>query len=159
MKFATADLCDQHGDKVRVALPLFTDYGGEQSFHGAVSTVRVFEDNTLVRSALEEQGNGRVLVVDGGGSLRCALVGDVLAKLAQDNGWKGIIVFGCIRDCAVIATIRIGLKALNSSPRKSTKKGAGERDTPVMFAGVTFAPGSHVYADADGILVTDQPLL
>ncbi|OGT32342.1 MAG: hypothetical protein A2W28_05600 [Gammaproteobacteria bacterium RBG_16_51_14] len=158
MSFATADLCDQYGEKVQLVLPLFTDFGGKHQFHGPVSTVRVFEDNALVRSALEEPGAGRVLVVDGGGSLRCALVGDKLAQLGKDNGWAGIIVSGCIRDSAVIGAIGIGLRALAANPRKSTKKGNGERDIPVTFAGVTFIPGAFVYADADGILISAQPL-
>lgn len=157
--FATADLFDQHEDQVQVALPVFRDYGGRTSFAGPVATVKAYEDNTLVRAALEEPGNSRVLIVDGGESMRCALVGDILAQLGLDNGWAGIIVSGCIRDAAVIATIDIGIKALATNPRKSLKLGAGQRDVPVTFAGVTFSPGDHVYADSDGILVSKQALL
>lgn len=159
LQFATADLFDQHENDVQVALPLFRDYGGRKLFAGSVVTVKAHEDNTLVRAALEEPGNGRVLVVDGGESLRCALVGDILAQLGLDNGWAGIIVSGCIRDAAVIATIDIGVKAIATNPRKSLKLGAGQRDIPVTFAGVTFSPGDHVYADTDGILVSKQALL
>ena len=154
MTFATADLYDQHEGKVQVALPLFRDYGGRKVFGGQVATVRVFEDNSLVRAALSEQGQGKVLVIDGGESLRCALVGDLLAQLGKDNGWEGIIVSGCIRDSSVIAGIDIGVKSLGTSPRKSVKKGAGDRDVPITFAGVTFNPGDYVYADTDGILVS-----
>ena len=158
MTFTTADLYDLHEGKVLVALPLFRDYGGRKVFGGQVVTVRVFEDNSLVRTALSEQGQGKVLVIDGGASLRCALVGDLLAQMGKDNGWEGIIVSGCIRDTSVIARIDIGLKALGSSPRKSVKKGVGDRDVPVIFAGVTFNPGDYVYADTDGILVSEQKI-
>ena len=154
MTFATADLYDQHEGKVQVALPLFRDYGGRKVFGGQVATVRVFEDNSLVRAALSEQGQGKVLVIDGGESLRCALVGDLLAQLGKDKGWEGIIVSGCIRDSSAIAGIDIGIKALGTNPRKSVKKGVGDRDVPVTFAGVTFNPGDYVYADTDGILVS-----
>lgn len=158
-EFTTADLYDQHGENVQVALPVFGDFGGHLQFHGPISTVKVHEDNTLVRAALEEPGKGRVLVVDGGESLRCALVGDKLAKLGLDNGWNGIVVSGCIRDSAVIATMDIGVKAMGTNPRKSLKLGAGQRDVPVTFAGVTFSPDDYLYADEDGILVSNQALL
>ncbi|MBL1143249.1 MAG: ribonuclease E activity regulator RraA [Proteobacteria bacterium] len=158
MTFATADLYDKHEEKLQVTTPMFNDYGGKKNFSGSISTVKVFEDNSLVRGALEESGEGRVLVVDGAGSLRCALVGDMLAELGKNNGWQGIIVFGCIRDSAVIANIDIGLKALNSNPRKSVKKGVGDRDIAVTFADVTFNPGDYVYADADGIVLSAEKL-
>jgi regulator of ribonuclease activity A len=159
IEFTTADLYDQHGENVQVALPVFGDFGGRLQFHGPISTVKVHEDNTLVRTALEEPGEGRVLVVDGGESMRCALVGDLLAKLGHDNGWNGIVVSGCIRDSAVIATMDIGVKAMGTNPRKSLKLGAGQRDVPVTFAGVTFSAGNCLYADEDGILVSNQALL
>lgn len=158
MTFTTADLYDEYGDKLQVALPMLRDYGGKKVFHGPVSTVKVHEDNSLVRAALEEKGEGRVLVVDGGESIRCALVGDILAQLGKDNGWAGIIVSGCIRDSAVIANIGIGVKAIGTNPRKSVKKGAGDRDIPVSFSGVTFSPGDYVYADEDGILISPEKL-
>lgn len=153
MSFTTPDLYDAHEKDVRVAEPLFRNYGGAARFSGPVATLKLHEDNSLVRTALEERGNGRVLVIDGGGSLRCALVGDQLAALAKNNGWAGIIVNGCIRDSAEIGRMDIGVKALNTNPRKSVKKGAGDRDIPVTFAGITFKPGDHVYADEDGLLV------
>lgn len=154
----TADLYDNHAHIVYVAEPFFRDFGGRRAFHGPIATVQVFEDNVLVRAALETAGNGRILVVDGGGSLRCALVGDVLAQLAIDNGWTGIIVNGCIRDAAEIAQMPLGVKALAATPRKSMKKGAGQTAVPVTFAGVTFTPDHYLYADADGILVSAQKL-
>ncbi len=155
---ATADLCDAHQDKLLIADPVFKDYGGVSAFHGAAATVRAFEDNTLVREALEEPGEGRVLVVDGGASLRCALVGDTLVKLAHDGGWRGIVIHGCIRDTQVIGTIAMGVKALNVCPKKSKKRGTGERDVVVHFAGVTIKPGDYVYVDADGVVVADDDL-
>jgi regulator of ribonuclease activity A len=158
MPFATTDLCDEFGAEVRVAEPLFRDWGGALSFAGPIETLRVFEDNALVRAALETPGRGRVLVVDGGGSLRRALVGGNLAALAHRNGWSGIVVHGCIRDTAEVAGTPLGVKALNTIPRKSATAGAGERDVPVTFAGVTFVPGAHLYADRDGIVVSDRDL-
>lgn len=158
MSICTADLYDAHEGRVQVALPVFRDYGGRRAFSGPVSTVKTFEDNSLVRKALEEPGKGRVLVVDGGASLRCALVGDMLAKLGVDNGWAGIVVSGCIRDSAAMAEMDIGVKALGTNPRKSVKKGVGERDVTVHFADVTFNPGEWLYADQDGILVSPAKL-
>ena len=158
MSFATADLYDEHEEKLQIATPMFKDYGGKKKFSGPASTVKVFEDNSLVRAALEEPGNGRVLVVDGEASLRCALVGDMLAELGQKNGWQGIIVYGCIRDSAVIASIDLGVKALNTNPRKSVKKGIGERDVQVTFADVMIKPGDYIYADEDGIDVSAEEL-
>jgi regulator of ribonuclease activity A len=158
MEFTTADLYDRHEQEVQVAEPVFRDYGGQRCFAGVIATVRTREDNSQVRAALEEAGNGRVLVVDGGGSMRCALAGDRLAQLALQNGWTGIVVFGCIRDSAAIAGLNIGVKALGTNPRRSAKLGAGELGVPVIFAGVTFRPGAWLYADADGILVSDRCL-
>jgi len=159
VEFKTADLCDQHSASVHVAEPLFGDFGGHAHFFGPISTIKCFEDNSLVRTALETAGQGRVLVIDGGGSVRCALLGDQLAALAVANGWAGVIVNGCIRDSADIALMDIGVKALATHPLKSVKQGVGEADVPVRFADVTFAPGHHVYADEDGIIVADGPLL
>jgi regulator of ribonuclease activity A len=158
MLFATADLCDQHDDKVKVAEPIFRNYGAKLAFCGRIATVKVFEDNVLVRQALAERGEGRVLVIDGGGSLRCALVGDQLAVLARDNGWSGIVVYGCIRDSEAIDRIPIGVRALATHPLKSIKKGAGDRNVPVTFAGVTFVPGQYLYADGDGVIVSPVDL-
>lgn len=158
MAKATADLYDEHGDLLRVLAPIFNDYGGVTEFEGTVSTLKVFEDNTLVRAALEEPGEGKVLVVDGGGSLRCALVGDMLAALGEKNGWAGIVVYGCIRDAVPISDIRIGLKAMATNPRKSVKKGAGDRDVPLQFAETTISPGDYLYSDRDGVVVADEQL-
>ena len=158
MDIKTADLCDQFEADVRVAAPIFRVFGGAESFGGRISTVQVFEDNVLVRAALETPGHGRVLVVQGGGSLRCALVGDVLAALGHQNGWAGIVVHGCIRDSRAIARIPIGVRALATNPLRSAKRGAGERDVPVTFADVTFMPGHYLYADADGIVVAEREL-
>lgn len=154
MSFATADLYDEHGDDLQVALPLFNDYGGAKKFSGMIATVKCHEDNTFVRAALEEDGQGKVLVVDGGESMRCALVGDMLAQLGVNNGWQGIIVSGCIRDSVVISGIDIGVKAMATNPRKSLKKDRGDRDIEVEFANVCFKPGAYVYADEDGIVVS-----
>lgn len=155
---ATADLYDDHGDQLRVLAPLFNDYGGETDFEGIVTTLKVHEDNTLVRAALEEPGDGKVLVIDGGGSTRCALVGDMLAALGAENGWAGIVVYGCIRDAVPISKISIGVKAIATNPRKSVKKGAGDRDTVVQFAQTTIAPGDYLYADRDGIVISAAKL-
>lgn len=162
--FQTADLLDQHEEaaragRVRVVEPMFQRYGGRKRFCGPISTLKLFEDNSLVRKALEGVGNGRVLVIDGGGSKRCALVGDQLAQLGVKNGWAGIVVYGCIRDSAAMADMDLGLRALDTHPLKSIKKGAGEADIAVTFGGVTFGPGEYLYADEDGIVVAPTPLL
>jgi len=159
MPVATADLCDEFGAEVRVAEPLFRDWGGSVSFAGPVETLRVMEDNALVRQVLESPGHGRVLVVDGGGSLRSALVGGNLAALAYQNGWTGIVVHGCVRDTEEIRALPLGVKALQAVPRKSGKSGAGDQGVPVTFAGVTFSRGCHLYADRDGIVVAERDLL
>jgi regulator of ribonuclease activity A len=154
----TADLCDEFGDEVEVAAPLLRDFGGRRAFYGPIVTVEVNDDNTSVRQVLATPGEGCVLVVDGGASTRCALVGDRLAALAVENGWAGIVVNGCIRDSEAIAAMPIGVKALATMPRKSEKRGPGRHDVPVSFAGVTFTPGHHLYADADGLLVAPRAL-
>jgi regulator of ribonuclease activity A len=150
----TTDVCDAHPELVQVAEPVFRDFGRLPAFEGSVRTVKVHEDNKLVRQVLESAGNGSVLVVDGGGSLRCALLGDQLAKLAMDNGWAGIIIYGAVRDTVELATLSLGIKALAEHPRKSQKRGEGQTDIPVSFAGISFQPGSYVYADLDGLVVT-----
>jgi len=154
----TTDLSDKYPDLVLIPEPIFGDFGGIDVFSGPIATVKTFEDNTLVRSTLETPGNGRVLVVDGGGSMRCALLGDNLARLAIDNGWTGIVVNGCIRDAAQIGEMNIGVKALATHPRKSLKADYGWTEVPVEFAGVRFTPGHYLYADTDGILVAQQEL-
>jgi regulator of ribonuclease activity A len=158
MDWCTADLCDNFSDELQIAQPLFQAYGGAPSFHGPAATVKVLEDNSLVREAFESPGLGRVLVVDGAGSLRCALVGDMLAKLAIDNGWAGAIVNAPIRDSKVIGQMPIGFRALGTCPLKSVKLGAGEKELPVKFAGVSIKPGDWVYADEDGIVIASREL-
>jgi regulator of ribonuclease activity A len=154
----TADLCDDYGDKVQVCEPLFHAFGGRRAFHGPVSTVRCFEDNSRVKEAVESPGGGRVLVVDGGGSRRHALLGDKLGLAAVNNGWAGIIIHGCIRDSVELGRMDLGIRALGTMPLRSEKRGEGERDVPVRFAGVTFRPGDHVYADEDGIIAAHMSL-
>lgn len=158
MTKATADLYDVHGEALRVAAPLFRDFGGASHFEGPIATCKVHEDNSLVRTALQEPGKGRVLVVDGGGSLRCALVGDVLGALGHNSGWAGIVVYGCVRDSEALGQIPIGIKAIATNPRKSTKRGEGERDVVLRFAEIVFKPGDYLYADRDGIVVADAAL-
>lgn len=155
----TTDLCDQFGDRVAVAEPLFQDFGGRPAFAGEIETVRVFEDNALVRRILEGQGRGHVLVVDGGGSLRCALIGGRLATLAAANGWSGIVLNGCVRDVGEIGIAALGVKALATCPKPPSKAGAGEQGIPVSFAGITFTPGHQVWADEDGLVVGEPGLL
>lgn len=159
MQFKTADLCDKHGNEISVTQPIFRDFGGNISFCGKISTVKCFEDNSLVREALKSPGDGQVLVIDGGGSTRRALVGDLLAQAGADNHWAGIVVYGCIRDSGVIATINIGCKALATLPLKTEKKGIGETNISVHFADVDFVPGHFLYADEDGIIVSPKNLL
>lgn len=158
MPIATTDLCDAHGESVRVVAPLFRDFGKVRHFAGTIATLKVFEDNVLVRAALEQPGEGRVLVVDGGGSLRCALMGDIIARLAVDGGWAAVVINGCVRDAEAIGELALGVRALGTHPRKSGKKGWGERDVPLSFGGVTFRPGEWLCADADGLVVAEQPL-
>ena len=159
MPKGTADLCDEHGERVQVCEPIFHAYGGRKSFGGPISTVRCFEDNSRVKEAVEAPGTGRVLVVDGGGSRRRALLGDKLGEAAVRNGWAGVIVHGCIRDSAELARIDLGIRALGTMPLRSEKRGEGERDVPVRFAGVTFRPGEYVYVDEDGVIVADVALV
>ena len=159
MTISTADLCDAHESSISVADPLFQDFGGIESFHGKITTVRCFEDNSLVREALKSPGASQVLVVDGEGSMCRALVGDLLAQAGAENQWAGIVVFGCIRDSRVISTIQIGCKALATTPLKTEKKGAGEKDVLVRFANVDFIPGHFLYADKDGIIVSAKDLI
>ena len=158
MTFKTTDICDEFPEMVSVCEPLFTSYGSVESFSGPISTVKVFEDNVLVREALENVPAGTVLVVDGGGSKRCALLGDKLASIAASRGLAGIIINGCVRDSRELATIEVGILALATHPLKSNKEGKGERDVSVEFGGVTWMPGNHVYVDEDGIVLANERL-
>ena len=157
--FATADLCDEHSSKLSIVTPMFMAFGGRGAFCGQIRTLKVFEDNALVRQTLSTPGNGDVLVVDGGGSMRCALVGDQLALLAQQNQWSGVIVYGCVRDSVAMKTMDVGIRALNTHPLRSMRKGIGDLDIPVVFGGVKFSPGHWLYADADGIVVSVEALV
>lgn len=164
MPFTTCDLCDANEDKLAdgslAILPLvFEKFGKQIRFAGTARTLKVFEDNVLVRAALETPGEGNVLVVDGGGSLRCALVGGNLGVLAQKNGWAGIIVNGCVRDSSELNACDVGIRALATHPRRSIRKGLGDKDLAVDIAGVTVHPGDWIYADEDGVLVAKMPLV
>jgi regulator of ribonuclease activity A len=160
--FATTDLSDAYADAPDAGLrhldPVFFDFGGKHAFHGPVVTLATFEDNTKVREAVESEGAGRVLVVDGGGSKRCALFGGNLAQLAAKNGWAGVVVNGCVRDRGELEAEAVGVKALAAHPKKSVKRGLGDFDVPVTFAGVTISPGDYLYADRDGIIVAAKEL-
>jgi regulator of ribonuclease activity A len=158
MTRSTTDLCDAYPDDARAVAPLFRDFGGLAAFSGPIVTVKAYEDNVLVRQALEEPGAGRVLVVDGGGSLRCAMMGGNLAALGARNGWSGVLLHGCVRDQRELRETAIGIKALAAHPVKSGKKGEGSRDVAVTFGGVTFRPGEMLYADEDGVIVSARPL-
>jgi len=163
MSFATTDLCDENPgllDDGRLAVlpPVFRHFGQHMKFSGPAVTLKVFEDNALVRATLETPGNGSVLVVDGGGSLRRALFGGQLAVLAQNNGWAGVVINGCVRDVDEINACAVGVRALATHPQRSARKGEGERNLRVDIAGVHVNPGNWIYADADGILVAEQQL-
>ncbi len=150
----TADLVDGIGQDVRSCDLQLRQFGGREMFAGPISTVRCFQDNALLKSVLSERGGGGVLVIDGDASVHTALVGDLIAELGRSNGWAGLIVNGAVRDASTLRTLDIGIKALGTNPRKSTKTGAGERDVAVTFGGVTFVPGEIAYSDDDGIVVT-----
>lgn len=152
------ELCDRFPEQVRVVEPMFINFGGRERFSGPVQTVKTFEDNSLVREQVGEPGLGRVLVVDAGGSMRCALLGDMLAAKASDNGWAGIVMYGCIRDVNAISDIDIGVQALGVHPIKSEKRGRGELGVAVRFAGVDIVPGDYCYADNNGILFSSMEL-
>lgn len=160
MAFSTAQLCDAHAHEVhfQIAEPLFLAYGKHLVFAGQITTVKTFEDNVLVKTVLEDRVQNRVLVIDGGGSHRCALVDYALVKLAVDNGWTGLLVYGCIRDSARIAELPIGIRALHTHPLSSHKKDHGDRDLVVTFAGVNFKKDHFLYADSDGIIVSSAML-
>ncbi len=163
MTWSTCDLCDAHEDQLaqgslQVLPPVYRHFGQHRRFAGAARTLKVFEDNALVRSALETPGEGGVLVVDGGGSLRAALVGGNLAKLAENNGWSGIIVHGCVRDTLEMNVCEVGVLALGTIPRRSARRGVGEKDLVVNISGVVVHPGDFIYADEDGVLVSKERL-
>jgi regulator of ribonuclease activity A len=153
------ELCDQFEELVNVVEPIFTNFGAKERFSGEIVTLKCFEDNSKVRELAGQDGTGKVLVVDGGGSLRRALLGDMLAEKAAANGWEGMIIYGCIRDVNAIATIDLGVQALAAHPMKTEKRGLGDINQDVHFGGVTFVPGHYIYADNNGVLVAPHLLL
>jgi len=157
--FVLPDLCDASSERMRIAAPVFRHFGGRRTFSGPIRTIACFEDNSLVADRVREPGEGAVLVVDGGASLRCALVGDNLARLAADNGWAGIVVNGCVRDVDELAGMDIGILALAPHPLRSVKRGQGRRDETLEFAGVRFEPGHYLFADNNGLAVAAEDLL
>ncbi|SDC04558.1 regulator of ribonuclease activity A [Cupriavidus sp. YR651] len=163
MKPVTTDLCDANEPRLadgslRVLTPGFRHFGKRVAFAGPAATLKVFEDNSLVRTLLESPGQGRVLVVDGGGSMRCALVGGLLGELAEKNGWAGIVVNGCVRDSEELNACDVGIRALGVHPQKSQKRNIGQQDVSVQMPGAVVRPGNWIYADADGVLVSDDKL-
>jgi regulator of ribonuclease activity A len=152
---STADLLDEHGERAAVCLIQFRSYGASR-FSGPIATVRCFEDNVLLREQVSAPGNGRVLVVDGGGSMRCALLGDNIAGIASSSGWAGIVINGCVRDVVALDELGLGVKALGTNPRASAKAGGGEVDVPVSFGEITFVPGERLHSDDDGIVVLSR---
>lgn len=159
MSFLTTDLYDANEGNVAVLQPMLKSYGGKPRFAGRIVTLKLYEDNTLVREVLGEPGDGKVLVVDGGGSLRCALLGDQIAELAVKNQWEGVVIHGCIRDSVAINALPLGVRALDTNPKKSVKRNEGTRDLVLNFGGVDFTPGHWLYADEDGVLVSPAALL
>ena len=158
MEYNTSALCDIYLDQVDVVEPMFSNFGGSASFAGQVTTVKCFEDNGLIRQILEQDGNGRVLLVDGGGSLRKALIDAELATLAEDNEWEGIVVYGCVREVDELEDMSVGIQALASIPVGAVQQEIGEIDVPVNFGGVTFLPEDYLYADNTGIIISQEPL-
>ena len=160
--FATCDLCDEHKNETsgafRVLPPVFRDFGAERRFHGLVVTVKCFEDNSLVKAAVDSAGEGRVLVVDGGASLRRALLGGNLGAAAARNGWAGVVIDGCVRDVGELANCQTGIRALACMPLPTEKRNEGQRDVAVQIQGVWVRPGDWLYADEDGIVVADRAL-
>jgi regulator of ribonuclease activity A len=159
MPFKTADLCDEHETTVQVAAPGLSNFGGLPRFHGAIVTIKSFEDFSKVREQVNTPGKGQVLVIDNGASMRCAMLGDLLAAAAINNGWSGVVINGCIRDSSDISMMKIGVKALAANPRKGEKNGAGEVNVEVEFQGVKFRPGEFLYSDEDGIITSPSVLI
>jgi len=155
----TPDLCDEFPDKIQVVEPMFSNFGARKAFGGEIVTVKCFEDNSVVKEQVGLPGEGRVMVVDGGGSKRNALLGDMLAEKAASNGWAGLVIYGCIRDVDVIAQTDLGVQALGSNPRKTEKRGIGDLNVPVKFGGVEFIPGQYIYADNNGVIVASEKLI
>jgi len=157
--FKTTDLYDDYLEDLQVATPIFRDFGGKTSFCGQIVTLKAVDDNSFLRSSFAEDGKGKVLVVDASASMRCAMMGDMMADLAASNGWEGVIIHGCIRDSAAVAKVNIGVKAMATVPRKTDKRNQGVLNIPVHFADVTFIPDEYVYADEDGIVLSKNKLI
>jgi len=158
MNIITPDLCDEFPE-VEVLDLIFNNYGGKKAFGGKVVTVKCFEDNSVVKELVDTDGTGKVMVVDGGGSLRAALLGDMLAEKAVKNGWQGLIINGCIRDIDIIGTLNLGVQALNIHPRKTDKRGVGDLNIAITFAGVTIREGMFIYADNNGVILSKKCLI
>ncbi|MEH0743220.1 ribonuclease E activity regulator RraA [Vibrio cholerae] len=158
MEYNTSALCDVYMDQVDVVEPMFSNFGGSASFAGQITTVKCFEDNGLIREVLEQDGLGRVLLVDGGGSLRRALIDAELASLAEENEWEGIVVYGCVREVDELEDMSIGIQALASIPVGASSQGVGETEVAVNFGGVTFLPEDYLYADNTGVILSQEPL-
>lgn len=158
MEYNTSALCDIYLDQVDVVEPMFSNFGGSASFAGQLTTLKCFEDNALIRSVLEQDGIGRILLIDGGGSLRKALIDAEIAALAEENEWEGIVVYGCVREVDELEDMSIGIQALASIPVGAGQQGVGEKDVPVNFGGVTFLPEDYLYADNTGIILSQEPL-
>jgi len=158
VQIITPDLCDEYPELVQVVEPMFNNYGGRESFGGEIVTVKCFEDNSVVKEQVSNPGHGKVMVVDGGASMRAALLGDMLAEKASANGWEGLIIYGCIRDVDVIMETELGIQALSTHPMKTDKRGLGDLNVPVTFGGVTFKPGHYIYADNNGVIVSPKKL-
>lgn len=159
MRWSTPDLCDAHPQQVSVNEIQWRNFGGERAFCGEIVTVKCFEDNSLVKEQCSKPGAGKVLVVDGGGSMRRALLGDMIGAEAVKNGWAGLVIYGCVRDVEVLKQLKLGVKALGSIPLKTDKRGLGDLNVPVRFGGTDFIAGQYVYADDNGILVTVKSFL
>lgn len=159
MTFSTPDLCDDNPDLVRVCEPMFVNFGGRNAFHGEVVTIKCHEDNSLVKENASKPGQGKVMVVDGGGSLRKALLGDMIAENAVKNGWEGLIIYGCVRDVDALEQLDLGVQAIAAIPLKTEKRGIGDLNVSVSFAGVIFNPGEFVYADNNGVVVSAKALI
>ena len=156
-QYVTPDLCDAY-PLVRVLTPMFKNFGGRKSFGGQVVTVKCFEDNSRVKELLATEGTGKVLVVDGGGSLRCALLGDMIGESAVKYGWEGVIIYGCVRDVDALAELDLGVQALAAMPLKSVRKGVGELGLSLSFGGVIIENGEYIYADNNGVIVSAEAL-
>ena len=158
MEYNTSALCDIYQDQVDVVEPMFSNFGGLTSFAGQLTTVKCFEDNGIIRSILQEDGTGRVLLIDGGGSLRRALIDAEIAALAEENNWEGLVVYGCVREIDDLEEMEIGIQAIAAIPVGATQNNIGEVDVPVNFGGVTFLPEDHLYADNTGVIISQEPL-